>query len=257
MSIDFNNVSKKYSNSTEFVLENINLHIKDGEFFLILGESGSGKTTLLKMINGLEMPTSGSVSINDKKTSESDLIDLRRSIGYCVQGSMLFPNMTAQENIAFVPTLSHQNNSFSHAISKKLPSYIDTTYDLAKQVQFPLDLLDRYPQELSGGQQQRVAIARALAANGNIFLADEPFSVLDPIVRNNLQNLVLELHSKNHYTTIMVTHNISEALKLADRICIIHDKKIEQIGTPSEIINSPATDYVRELTSINEVTLKH
>lgn len=244
MSICFKHVNKRYSPISPFVLENINLDICTGEFFIFLGESGSGKTTLLKMINGLTLPTDGTVTVDGVDISRCNLTNLRRTIGYCVQGSMLFPNMTAQENIAFVPNLIKQQHQ---------GEYVDLTCSLAQKVKFPLELLNRYPRELSGGQQQRIAIARALAANGSILLADEPFSALDPIVRRELQNLILELHRDNHYTTVMVTHNIAEAMKLADRICIIHDHHIAQIGTPKEIMENPATNYVRRLTEEEKI----
>lgn len=250
MTIHFDHVTHCFSSSTEPILEDINMTIETGELFLILGESGSGKTTLLKMINGLIRPTEGTVFIDEKpisRYSEKEMTQLRRTIGYCVQGSMLFPTMTAQENISFVPyeITPRSQQKIEHKDLHK--SYIELTCSLAKKVHFPLELLGRYPRELSGGQQQRIAIARGLAARGSIFLADEPFSALDPIVRRDLQDLVLELHEENRYTTVMVTHDIREAVKLADRMCIINDRHIEQVGTPQEIMNHPATDYVRRL----------
>lgn len=229
--IEFNNVTKDYDRNT--VIDNINFNIEEGEFVTIIGSSGSGKTTILKMINGLVEPTSGNILINDENISYIDKIELRRNIGYVVQGNVLFPHMTVQENINFVPDLKKEDP-------------IDVE-ELLNSVNLDSSFLNRMPNELSGGQQQRVGIIRALSSSPNILLMDEPFGAVDAITREQLQDEIKRIHDNSNLTIIFVTHDIREALFLSDKIIVTNEGVIEQMGTPSDIINNPKTDFVKQL----------
>lgn len=236
--IGFREVSKYYGD--RLILDRVNLEVEKGEFIVVIGSSGSGKTTLLKLINGLIKPDEGAVYVENRDVSQSDLILLRRRIGYVIQGVALFPHLSVRRNIGYVPSLlKRQNAEEVEAQVKRLMKLLD------------LDdaMLDRYPSELSGGQKQRVGIARALAANPSILLMDEPFSAVDEITRQSLQTELLKLHRVLHTTILFVTHDIQEAKRLADRIIVIHDGRIEQIGSPEEIMSSPATSYIASLFS--------
>lgn len=199
--IEFKKVKKLYNE--KIVIENLNLSIEQGEFITVIGSSGCGKTTLLKMINGLSMATSGDVVVNGENLNNRNLIDLRRNIGYVIQGSVLFPHMTVEKNISYVLDLVNKKDKDKN---KK------RVCELLKLVCLDEDLLSRYPDELSGGQQQRVGIARALAASPEIVLMDEPFGAVDEITRKNLQNEIKDIHKKTGVTIVFVTHDISEAL---------------------------------------------
>lgn len=183
--IEFKKVKKLYNE--KIVIENLNLSIEQGEFITVIGSSGCGKTTLLKMINGLSMATSGDVVVNGENLNNRNLIDLRRNIGYVIQGSVLFPHMTVEKNISYVLDLVNKKDKDKN---KK------RVCELLKLVCLDEDLLSRYPDELSGGQQQRVGIARALAASPEIVLMDEPFGAVDEITRKNLQNEIKNIHKK-------------------------------------------------------------
>ncbi|MGV3266315.1 ABC transporter ATP-binding protein [Cytobacillus pseudoceanisediminis] len=234
--IRFDNVSKQYGNGTKAV-DSINLHIKEGEFFVIIGPSGSGKTTVLKMINRLIPLTSGTISIKGKRISDYDIHELRWDIGYVLQQIALFPHMTIAENIALVPELKNWEQG-------KIQERID---ELLGMVGLEPDIYrSRRPHELSGGQQQRVGVTRALAANPPIILMDEPFSALDPISREKLQDDLIHLQKKIEKTIVFVTHDMKEALKLGDRICVMKDGKIVQVGTPEELLANPEDDFVRQ-----------
>lgn len=234
--IRFDNVSKQYGNGTKAV-DSINLHIKEGEFFVIIGPSGSGKTTVLKMINRLIPLTSGTISIKGKRISDYDIHELRWDIGYVLQQIALFPHMTIAENIAIVPELKNWEQG-------KIQERID---ELLGMVGLEPDIYrSRRPHELSGGQQQRVGVTRALAANPPIILMDEPFSALDPISREKLQDDLIHLQKKIEKTIVFVTHDMKEALKLGDRICVMKDGKIVQVGTPEELLANPEDDFVRQ-----------
>ena len=184
--IEFKDISKHYSDS-DFSIDNFNLSVEKGDFVTMIGGSGCGKTTILKMINGLITPDRGSVIVNGKDVSESDIVELRRRIGYAIQGTMLLPHLNVRENIANVPNLIHENDS------EKTDEAIDKWLDI---VGLDSSILSRYPHELSGGQQQRVGIARALAASPAILLMDEPFSAVDEITRTQLQKEMKEIHEK-------------------------------------------------------------
>ena len=235
--IRFEHVNKSFGN--EQVLIDFNLEIPEGEFLTVIGRSGCGKTTMLRMINGLHTPDSGRVLVQEKNVAETDLIALRRSIGYVIQNKGLFPHMTVSENITYVPVISGKKDKLEN---RRL------AVRLLKTVGLPEEMADRYPLELSGGQQQRVGIARALAADANILLMDEPFGALDEITKRAMQNEMLSLQKQLHMTIVFITHDIREAMKLGDRVLVMEKGRIAQLGTPREIQEHPADDFVRELT---------
>lgn len=233
--IKFENVSKKYEDGTVAV-DSLNLEIKQGEFFVLIGPSGCGKTTTLKMINRLIPLSSGTIFFDGNKISEYDIHELRWNIGYVLQQIALFPHMTIEENITVVPEMK----KWTKEKMKK------RAFELMKMVGLDPQLYaSRKPIELSGGEQQRVGVIRALAADPEIILMDEPFSALDPISREKLQDDMLNLKKNLKKTTVFVTHDMREALKLADRICIMKKGKIVQVGTPHELVTNPANDFVR------------
>ena len=236
--IQFVDVIKAYDD--EAILERFSLDIGRGEFLTIIGSSGCGKTTLLKMINGLLIPDTGTVFVQGQDISKTDLIALRRNIGYAIQGVGLFPHMTVRKNIAYVPSLlNKQNRQKTEAAVARL----------VKVVGLDESLLDRYPSELSGGQQQRVGIARSLAAAPEILLMDEPFGAVDEITRRMLQDEILRIHRELGVTIVFITHDIREALKLGTRVAVMDHGGLVQIDTPENIRNQPATDFVKELVS--------
>jgi len=234
--IQFENVSKSYDGKTN-VVDSLDLNIEEGEFLVIIGPSGCGKTTTLKMINRLIPLTKGTIRIDNKRISEYAIHELRWQIGYVLQQIALFPHMTIEENIAVVPELKKwKKDRITNRVTELL-----TMAELD-----PATYRGRKPSELSGGQQQRIGVVRALAADPKIVLMDEPFSALDPISRVKLQDDLLQLQRTIKKTIVFVTHDIQEAMKLADRICIMKNGKIVQLGTPEEIANSPATPFVKE-----------
>ncbi|NWN97140.1 MAG: ABC transporter ATP-binding protein [Bacillus sp. (in: Bacteria)] len=234
--IKFENVSKRYEDGTVAV-NSLNLEIKQGEFFVFIGPSGCGKTTTLKMINRLIPLSDGTIFIDGKKINAYDIHELRWNIGYVLQQIALFPHMTIEQNITVVPEM------------KKCPKekMKQRAYELMNMVGLdPENYADRKPNELSGGEQQRIGVIRALAADPEIILMDEPFSALDPISREKLQDDMIDLKRNLKKTTVFVTHDMQEALKLADRICMMKDGEIVQVGTPQELVTNPANDFVRE-----------
>lgn len=235
--IRFEHVNKSFG--AEKVLVDFSLHIEDGEFLTVIGRSGCGKTTMLRMINGLQIPDSGKVLVEGQDVAKADLIALRRRIGYVIQNKGLFPHMTVEENITYVPVISGKKDKQEN---RKLALRLLQTVGLAQE------MADRYPAELSGGQQQRVGIARALAADAKILLMDEPFGALDEITKRAMQDEMLSLQKKLHMTIVFITHDIREAMKLGDRVLVMEKGRIAQIGTPQEILEYPADDFVRELT---------
>ncbi|MED3572921.1 ABC transporter ATP-binding protein [Cytobacillus praedii] len=250
--IKFENVSKRYPDGT-IAVDSLEFEIPQGEFFVLIGPSGCGKTTTLKMINRLIALSDGTISINGKKISEYDIHELRWNIGYVLQQIALFPHMTIGENIAIVPEMKKWRRE---KIKKRI-------YELLDMVGLDHEIYaNRKPIELSGGQQQRVGVVRALAADPEIILMDEPFSALDPISREKLQDDLLDLKKNLKKTTVFVTHDIQEALKLADRICIMNEGKIVQIGTPHELVTDPVNDFVKEFvggkygTRTNDIKLE-
>lgn len=240
--IVFENVSKKY-NHNQLAVNSLNLEIKKGEFFVIIGPSGCGKTTLLKMINRLIHLSDGTIRINGQRISDYNLHELRWNIGYVLQQIALFPHMTIEENIAVVPELKKWSKEQIQQRVTELLEMVGLEADKYSQ---------RKPKELSGGEQQRVGVIRALAADPEIILMDEPFSALDPLSRTKLQDDLLELQRAIKKTIVFVSHDMQEALKLGDRICVMKDGEIVQLGTPEEIINNPVNDFVREFVGLTE-----
>ena len=233
--IETEGLTKRYGAST--VVDRLSLTVAEGELLVLLGTSGSGKTTTLKMVNRLIEPSSGRVIIDGRDASTIEPHDLRRKIGYVFQRIGLFPHMTVAENVAVTLTLLGW-----------------TEASIARRVDELLDLLeldpafrDRRPAELSGGQQQRVGVARALAASPRLMLLDEPFGALDPLTRDRLQQSFLRIRRQLKLTAIFVTHDMVEALVIGDRIAVMHEGRLVQIGTPAELLQAPADDYVLQL----------
>lgn len=234
--VEFKNVSKIYPGG-KVAVENINLRIERGEFVCFIGTSGGGKTTTLRMINGMLIPTGGDITVDGKNIHDIDPIELRRSIGYVIQNIGLMPHMTIRDNITLVPKLLKWPKEKRDARAK----------ELIKMVELPEEFLDRYPSELSGGQQQRIGVIRALAADQQIILMDEPFGALDPLTREALQRLVKRLQQQMGLTIIMVTHDMDEAIRLADRIVIMDQGHIIQNASPDDVLTHPANEFVANL----------
>lgn len=234
--VEFKNVSKIYPGG-KVAVENINLRIERGEFVCFIGTSGGGKTTTLRMINGMLIPTGGDITVDGKNIHDIDPIELRRSIGYVIQNIGLMPHMTIRDNITLVPRLLKWPKEKRDARAK----------ELIKMVELPEEFLDRYPSELSGGQQQRIGVIRALAADQQIILMDEPFGALDPLTREALQRLVKRLQQQIGRTIIMVTHDMDEAIRLADRIVIMDQGHIIQNASPDDVLTHPANEFVANL----------
>lgn len=240
--IEFKNVNKNFKNKK--VLKDISFNINKGELVSIIGASGCGKTTTLKMINRLINPSSGQILIDGENIASKDIIKLRRNVGYVIQQTGLFPHMTVRENIELISTIEKNDKK---KISKKTVELMDMV-GLEKD-----EYLDRYPTELSGGQQQRVGVARAFATNPEVILMDEPFSALDPITRNQLQDELLELQNTLKKTIVFVTHDMDEAIKISDRICIMNEGEIAQYDTPENILKNPSNDFVSEFIGRNRI----
>ena len=236
--IKFEHVKKSFAD--KLVINDLNLEIKQGELFVLVGNSGSGKTTSIKMINRLEDPTTGQVLVNEQPTTSYDLQKLRWNIGYVLQQIALFPNMTVAQNISLIPEIKGECRRKDKKQQRK------TEQLLAEVGLDPKSYSSRYPSELSGGEQQRIGILRAIASQPPIVLMDEPFSALDPLSRTNLQDLVVDLHENLHNTIVFVTHDMSEALKIADRIGIMKDGELLQVGEPNEILRHPANQFVQD-----------
>lgn len=234
--IEFQHVDFAYGDT--LVIQDFSLTVEQGECLAIIGSSGCGKTTILRMVNGLLLPTGGAVLVQGQNTKESNLTLLRRKIGYSIQGSVLFPHMTVEKNIAYVPSLSPRSQ-------KKL--IYQNVLKLLDIVGLDESFRHRYPSELSGGQQQRVGLARALAANPEILLMDESFSAVDEITRRQLQQEFIRIRQQTGITVMLVTHDINEALLLGTRVLVMDRGKIHQLDTPEEIKKHPATDFVRRL----------
>ncbi|MCP3740476.1 betaine/proline/choline family ABC transporter ATP-binding protein [Rossellomorea sp. BNER] len=233
--LKFDHVSKVYKGGKKAV-NNLSLEFEKGEFICFIGPSGCGKTTTMKMINRLIEPSDGTIYINGENIREKDPVQLRREIGYVIQQIGLFPHMTIQENISLVLKLLKWPEEKRRARASELLDLVDMTPEY----------LDRYPHELSGGQQQRIGVLRALAADQSLILMDEPFGALDPITRDSLQEEFKKLQQKLDKTIVFVTHDMDEALKLADRIVIMRDGQLVQCGSPDEILRNPADDFVEE-----------
>lgn len=221
---------KKYDG--KYVIDDLNLAIKKGEIFVLVGPSGSGKTTTLKMINGLSKPSAGDIYFKGKSLNEYNLQKMRWNMGYVLQQIALFPTMTVKQNIEVIPEM----------LGWEKQKRADRVDELLQKVGLSPDIYrDRMPRELSGGEQQRIGIIRAIAASPDVILMDEPFSALDPISRNSLQELVLSLHEELGTTIVFVTHNMEEAIKLGDRIAFMKDGEIIQCDTPEQLLMNPKT----------------
>jgi osmoprotectant transport system ATP-binding protein len=221
--VEFRAATFKIGNKT--ILDNLTLAIESGETLVLLGRSGSGKTTALRLINGMNLPTAGEVLVDGKATTAGDLVRLRRSIGYVIQESGLFPHFSVERNIGLVPKLEGWEE----------PRIAARTAALLESVSLPAtDFAKRMPRELSGGQRQRVGVARALAADPKILLFDEPFGALDPVTRLDLQREFLRLRAELNKTSVFVTHDVREAMKLATRIALLHEGRLAFLGTPED-----------------------
>jgi osmoprotectant transport system ATP-binding protein len=221
-----------------WAVRDVSLRIASGELVALLGESGSGKTTLLRMVNRLVEPDQGSVSIDGRDVQSVDATTLRRGIGYVIQQAGLFPHLTVGDNVAVVPQLVGWP-------AVEISARVDELLALVGLP--PAEYRERFPDELSGGQRQRVGVARALAARPKVLLLDEPFGALDPITRASLQGELKKIHRELGLTTIMVTHDLVEALTLADRIAVLYQGELRQLGTPAELVEAPADEYVAKL----------
>lgn len=231
--IRFEHVTKRYNDKA--AVHDLNLSIDQGELFVLVGTSGSGKTTTLKMVNSLVTPDEGTIYFNDQPLSAYNLRELRWDIGYVLQQIALFPTMTVAQNISLIPEMKHWPKAQVH----------HTVTELLDAVGLPAkEYRHRMPNELSGGEQQRIGILRALASKPPVVLMDEPFSALDPLSRTQLQDLVLQLHDQLKLTILFVTHDMPEAMKLGQRIGVMRNGELLQVGTPQEIANSPATAFV-------------
>ena len=219
-------------------LDDVSIVVEEGEFLTVIGRSGCGKKKMLRMINGLQKPDSGKVYAAGEDVGEADLIRLRRKIGYVIQNKGLFPHMTVEKNIIYVPVISGQKDKRQN---RKLAE------ELIGLVGLEREMLDRYPEELSGGQQQRVGIARALASRPKLLLMDEPFGALDEITKRAMQNELLALQKKLGMTVVFITHDIREAMKLGDRVLVMEQGKIAQCDTPENVKKNPADEFVKEL----------
>lgn len=238
--ISLDHVRKSYGGGS-FAVDDVSMFIEQGELIGLIGESGCGKTTTLKMINRLEDPTSGTISVNGEDVREHDPVQLRRGIGYVFQGVGLFPHYSVGMNIAAVPELLGWSKS-------QIRERVDEVLSLVGLP--PDEYRDRRPSELSGGQQQRVGVARALAAKPQLILMDEPFGALDPITRAELQDEFIRIHRSLNLTAIMVTHDMSEALLMADRVAVMKDGKILQFDTPRTLLNHPQHEFVRQMIEL-------
>lgn len=232
--IRFEQVTKQFPNGTVAVKE-LSLEVEEGETLVLLGTSGCGKTTTLRMVNRLTDPTSGSIYIDNENIMEKDLIELRRHIGYAIQHIGLFPHMTVAENIGVVPRLVGWDEARIADRARELTELMGLDPD---------EVMDRFPDQLSGGQKQRIGVARSLAADPPLILMDEPFGALDPITREQLQNEFLDLESEIEKTILFVTHDLFEAVKMGDRIALIDGGEVQQLATPSDLVDNPANEFV-------------
>lgn len=236
--VEFKDVSKSFPGMSHPALDHVSLKIEEGELVCVLGTSGGGKTTLIKLINRLHDPDAGQVLVEGRDVAQADPVELRRGIGYVIQQTGLFPHMTVAENIACVPEILKWDRA-------RITARVDELLNLVGLD--PVEFKDRCPRQLSGGQQQRVGLARALAANPSLMLFDEPFGAIDAITRATLQDELLRIHRGSGKTFIFVTHDIAEALKLGTKVLVLDQGRVQQYGTPREVLESPATPFVRAL----------
>lgn len=236
-------LTKQFPNAGRPAVDRCSFDVDHGQFIVLLGPSGCGKTTLLKMINRLYEPTSGRIMIGGTDVTQLPVTDLRRRIGYVIQQTGLFPHMRIEDNIAVVPRLiGWQHTRIDARVA-----------ELLELVGLPQEYRRRYPRQLSGGEQQRVGIARALAADPSLMLMDEPFGAIDAITRTRLQGELLSLQRKLHKTILFVTHDVEEALRLADKIVVMRDGRIVQYDTPLRILTRPADEFVAKLVAADDI----
>ena len=235
--IKLSNINKSFAPDVH-AIRDLSLDINSGETLVLLGSSGCGKTTLLKMINRIIEPSSGTILIEGKNILEQDPIEVRRAIGYVIQEIGLFPHMNIEDNVSVVLKLKGRPE-------EERKKKADEVLELVGMD--PEQFRSRYPDELSGGQQQRIGVARALAADPSLLLMDEPFSAVDAVTRELLQQELLKLKKQLNKTIVFVTHDIFEAFILADRIAIMHEGRLQQVGTKEEIISSPGSEFVEQL----------
>src|SRR6266478_1309624 len=236
MGVTFENVTKVYSGDRPAV-KDLSLEVQTGELMVLIGPSGCGKTTTLRMINRLEEPTSGKISVDGRDIESYNPIQLRRGIGYAIQQTGLLPHMTVEENIELVPKLLKWDKNRRHNRTRELLEMVGMSYET---------FAHRYPRQLSGGQQQRVGVLRALATDPPVILMDEPFGALDPISRKVLQVELKRLQAKLRKTIIFVTHDIDEALRLGDRIAIFREGELLQVATPDALLHTPKDEFVEK-----------
>lgn len=239
--IELKNVQKSYDGGATLAVANTSLTIESGEFLGLIGASGCGKTTTLKMINRLEEPSGGEILVNGRNVVDQNPEQLRRNIGYVFQGIGLFPHRTVAENVAAVPQLLQWSAADIQARCEECMEMVGLPFD---------EYGARSPLQLSGGQQQRIGVARALAARPEVVLMDEPFGALDPITRSELQEEFKSIQQNMELTVVMVTHDMTEALLLADRVAVMREGVVLQIGTPKELLNNPSHDYVRDIVAM-------
>lgn len=236
--IEFVDINKNFGEY--HIIKNLSMKIEKGKITVIIGSSGCGKTTTLKMINKLIIPTFGKIYIDGEDISQKDTIKLRRNIGYVIQQTGLFPHMTVKENIELIAKIENIDKNKMNMRTRELMKMINLDYE---------KFSERYPLELSGGQQQRVGVARAFALDPAIILMDEPFSAVDPISRRQLQDELIAIQKKLEKTIVFVTHDIQEAVKIADKICLLNNGEIMQYDTPENIIKNPKNDFVRKFVN--------
>ncbi len=235
--ISLRNVSKRFSGTSDSAVNDLSMNVNEGETVVLVGPSGCGKTTTMKMINRLIEPSSGAIEVDGTDILKQDPVQLRRNIGYVIQSIGLLPHRTISDNIATVPKLIGWDDG-------RIEGRIE---ELVRVFELDKELLPRYPGELSGGQRQRVGVARALAADPPVMLMDEPFGAVDPIVRERLQDQFLDIQQRLKKTIVFVTHDIDEAIKMADRIAILNrGGVIEQYASPEEILRAPANEFVKQ-----------
>jgi osmoprotectant transport system ATP-binding protein len=233
-------VSKSYDGGKHFVVDNVSLQVPADHLLVLLGGSGSGKTTLLKMINRLVEPSAGRLLIGGRDIRTLDPVQLRRGIGYVIQGSGLFPHLSVADNIALVPRLLHWP-------AARIAQRVEELLELVQLP--PAQYRHRRPGQLSGGQQQRVGFARALAAGPQVMLLDEPFGALDPLTRDELRGQLLAIRRSLGLTAVMVTHDMTEALLSADRIAVLNAGRLLRVGSPRELLADPGDPFVAALLS--------
>ncbi|MBY5440316.1 ABC transporter ATP-binding protein [Rhizobium leguminosarum] len=243
--IEIRNVTKRYGAAT--VVDNVSMSVEKGEITVIVGTSGSGKSTLMRMINRLVPITEGEISVGGQNVMDVEVTELRRKIGYAIQGHGLFPHRTVAQNIATVPQLLDWDSA---RIAKRVEELLGL-FNLD-----PASFADKYPHQLSGGQQQRVGVARALAAEPELLLMDEPFGALDPVIRGKAQDDLLAIQKQFGTTVILVTHDMDEAFHLGNQIAVMSEGRLLQCSTPEKILTEPADPFVQQLTGTSDRALK-